>query len=93
MTKPFRLRAGARVRVRNVCALSLSATAISFSVACGHVSVDHHAPLGSSGVRPGVSVFATWDEPNASMPSGYEHIYGQLSQAPAGAINVHVVDR
>lgn len=33
--------------------------------------------------------YATWDEPNAAMPSGYEHMYGQLSQMPAGSVNVH----
>lgn len=34
------------------------------------------------------SDYATWDEPNAAMPSGYERIYGQLSQMPAGSIHI-----
>jgi hypothetical protein len=37
------------------------------------------------------SDFAYWDEPNVAMPSGYEHMFGQLSRVPVGAVNVRVV--
>lgn len=96
------------VRARTFCAVGLSAAALSFSVACGNAAGDQ-SPLSRPSVHleedaPGWdcrtmgnhlcgSDYATWDEPNSAMPSGYEHIYGQVSQMPAGSVHVRPVVR
>jgi hypothetical protein len=108
MTISYSVRARLSVRARALCALGVSATALSLGVACGGATGDHSSPLTRPADVPGVhleedapgwdcrtmgnqlcgSDYATWDEPNVAMPSGYEHMYGQLSQMPAGSIHV-----
>jgi hypothetical protein len=111
MTTSYSVRARLSVRARALCALGVSAAALSLGVACGGATTDHYSPLSRPSDTPGVHLeetdpgwdchtmgnhlcgtdYATWDEPNVAMPSGYEHMYGQLSQMPAGSVHVHVV--